>query len=128
MALPASLTCCRIGCGKPGSRTRRANNSRGAINKIAKVRPQFSYNFLVVARTSPEVIQAFAALVRSEIQDEHVDLLRAALTFARIEDPKIDVESYVRRVEELSRRVAARIQDLDDPAQSIAALNEVLFQ
>ena len=55
------------------------------------------------------MIQAFAALVRSEIQDEIVDLLRAALTFARIEDPEVDVESYVRRVEELSRRVAARI-------------------
>ncbi len=82
----------------------------------------------MVARTSPEVIQAFAALVRSEIQDEHVDLLRAALTFARIEDPRVDVESYVRQVEELSRRVAARINDSDDPAQSIAALNEVLFK
>ena len=72
--------------------------------------------------------QAFAALVRSEIEDERVDLLRAALTFARIEDPQLDLEHYVRRVEELARRVASRIQDLDDPAQVIAALNEVLFQ
>ncbi len=72
--------------------------------------------------------QAFAALVRSEIEDERVDLLRAALTFARIEDPQLDLEHYMHRVEELARRVAARIQDLDDPAQVIAALNEVLFQ
>jgi regulator of sirC expression with transglutaminase-like and TPR domain len=74
------------------------------------------------------VTQAFAALVRSEIEDERVDLLRAALTFARIEDPQLDLEHYMHRVEELARRVAARIQDLDDPAQVIAALNEVLFQ
>jgi regulator of sirC expression with transglutaminase-like and TPR domain len=82
----------------------------------------------VVSRASFDVTQAFAALVRSEIEDERVDLLRAALTFARIEDPQLDLEHYVRRVEELARRVASRIQDLDDPAQVIAALNEVLFQ
>jgi regulator of sirC expression with transglutaminase-like and TPR domain len=82
----------------------------------------------VVSRASSDVTQAFAALVRSEIEDERVDLLRAALTFARIEDPQLDLEHYMHRVEELARRVAARVQDLDDPAQVIAALNEVLFQ
>ncbi len=82
----------------------------------------------MVSRASSDVTQAFAALVRSEIEDERVDLLRAALTFARIEDPQLDLEHYMHRVEELARRVAARIQDLDDPAQVIAALNEVLFQ
>ena len=82
----------------------------------------------MAAKASPDVIHAFAALVRSEIDDERVDLLRAALTFARIENPRLDIEQYVRRVEELSRRAAAKVQDLDDPAQIIAALNEVLFQ
>jgi hypothetical protein len=37
----------------------------------------------MAARASPDVIQSFAALVRSEIEDERVDLLRSALTFAR---------------------------------------------
>lgn len=74
------------------------------------------------------MVQAFAALVRSEIEDERLDLLRAALTYARIEDPQLDIEHYVQRVEEFARRAQARIQDLDDPAQVIAALNEVLFQ
>jgi regulator of sirC expression with transglutaminase-like and TPR domain len=82
----------------------------------------------VITGASADIIQAFAALVRSEIEDERVDLLRAALTFARIEDPALDIEHYVRRMDELARRVAAKIQDLDDPAQIIAALNEVLFQ
>ena len=82
----------------------------------------------MAANATPEVIQAFAALVRSEIEDERVDLLRAALTFARIEDLQLDIERYVRQVEELSRRAAAKVQDLDDPAQIIAALNEVLFK
>lgn len=67
-------------------------------------------------------------LVRADIEDERIDLLRAALTFARIEDPKLDIEHYVRRVDALAKRVAAKIQDPDDPVQMIAALNEVLFQ
>jgi regulator of sirC expression with transglutaminase-like and TPR domain len=82
----------------------------------------------VISGASSDLIQAFAALVRSEIEDERVDLLRAALTFARIEDPQLDVEQYVRQVEELSHRVAARVQDLDEPTHVIAALNQVLFE
>ncbi|MGZ4888763.1 MAG: SirB1 family protein [Candidatus Angelobacter sp.] len=77
---------------------------------------------------SSDIIQAFAVLVRSEIEDERVDLLRAALTFARVEDPQLDIEHYVRRVDELAARVSKKIHDLDDPAQIIAALNDVLFQ
>jgi len=82
----------------------------------------------VTTGASADVIQAFAALVRTEIEDERVDLLRAALTFARIEDPQLDLEHYVKLVEDLARRVAARIQDLDDPSQIIAATNDVLFK
>jgi regulator of sirC expression with transglutaminase-like and TPR domain len=77
---------------------------------------------------SPQVMEAFAALVRSEIEDERIDLVRAALTFARIEYPELDIELYVRRLEELASRVASRIPETGDPAQSVAALNHVLFQ
>ncbi|HEX9256469.1 MAG TPA: hypothetical protein VF938_13035 [Candidatus Angelobacter sp.] len=56
----------------------------------------------MVTGASSEIIQAFAALVRSEIEDERVELVRAALTFARIEDPQLDIEHYVRRTEELA--------------------------
>ena len=82
----------------------------------------------MVTGAGSEIIQAFAALVRSEIEDERVDILRAALTFARIEDPQLDIERYVRRIQELARRVAAKIQDPDDPVQIVAALNDVLFR
>jgi regulator of sirC expression with transglutaminase-like and TPR domain len=82
----------------------------------------------VIIGTSSDIIQAFAALVRSEIDDERVDLLRAALTFARVEDPQLDIERYVRHVDQLGVRVAQKIQDPDDPPQIIAALNGVLFQ
>jgi regulator of sirC expression with transglutaminase-like and TPR domain len=82
----------------------------------------------VITWASSDILQAFAASVRSEIEDERVDLLRAALTFARVEDPQLDIEDYVRRVDELAARVAERIHDPDDPAQIIAGLNDVLFQ
>ncbi len=82
----------------------------------------------MITGASSDIIQAFAALVRSEIEDERVDLLRAALTFARVEDPGLDIEHYVRRVDELAARVPKKIQDPDDPAQIIAALNGVLFR
>ncbi|HZI55309.1 MAG TPA: hypothetical protein VFF39_00970, partial [Verrucomicrobiae bacterium] len=61
----------------------------------------------MVIGASSDIIQAFAALVRSDIEDERIDLLRAALTFARIEDPQLDIEHYVRRVDALAKRVAA---------------------
>lgn len=82
----------------------------------------------MITGASSDIIQAFAALVRSEIDDERIDLLRAALTFARVEDPQLDIEHYVRRVDELATRVAEQIQEPDDPGQIIAALNHVLFQ
>jgi regulator of sirC expression with transglutaminase-like and TPR domain len=87
----------------------------------------FGYNFYVAIGASSDIIQAFTSLVRSEVEDERIDLLRAALTFARMEEPRLDVEHYVRRVDALAKRVAAKIQDPDDPQQMIAALNEVLF-
>lgn len=77
---------------------------------------------------SPEIIHAFAGFVRPEIADERLDILRAALTFARIEYPQLDIEAYVERVEHLAARVSAKVRETGDPVQSIAALNEVLFQ
>jgi regulator of sirC expression with transglutaminase-like and TPR domain len=82
----------------------------------------------VITGATSDIIQAFAALVRSEIEDERVDLLRSALTFARIEDPQLDIEHYVRHVDGLGARVAEKISDPDEPAEVIAALNDVLFR
>jgi regulator of sirC expression with transglutaminase-like and TPR domain len=82
----------------------------------------------VITGASSDVIQAFAALVRSEIEDERVDILRAALTFSRIDNPALDIERYAHRVDELAVRVAAKIDDPDDPIEVIAALNDVLFR
>jgi len=82
----------------------------------------------MITGANADVIQAFATLVRSEIEDERVDILRAALTLSRIHEPALDMERYVRRVDELAARVAAKIDDPDDPVQMIAAMNDVLFR
>lgn len=82
----------------------------------------------MITGASSDVIQAFATLVRSEIEDESVDILRAALTLSRIHEPFLDMERYVHRVDELAARVAVKIDDPDDPVQIIAAMNDVLFR
>src|ERR1700676_769445 len=73
------------------------------------------------------ISEAFAALVGPQVGDEDIDLVRAALTIARTEYPDLDIESYIARIDELARRTAARISDVGDAAETIAALNHTLF-
>ena len=77
--------------------------------------------------TPPELIDAFSAFVGPEIEDEQIDLTRAALVIARTEYPSFDIEAYAGRIDELGERVGARIGDLRPP-HTIAALNHVLFE
>jgi regulator of sirC expression with transglutaminase-like and TPR domain len=73
------------------------------------------------------VAEAFAALVGPKLQDEEIDLLRAALTIARTEYPGLDIESYVARVDRFARQAEARITEVGDVRETITALNHVLF-
>jgi regulator of sirC expression with transglutaminase-like and TPR domain len=82
----------------------------------------------MAVQASSEILQAFASQVQSGIEDERIDLLRAALAFSRIEYPQLDPEPYVHQVEQFARRVSERIDDPDEPAVCIAAMNQVLFQ
>src|ERR1700688_1247667 len=74
------------------------------------------------------IAEAFAALVGPQVGDEDIDLLRAALTIARTEYSDLDIESYVARIDELAHMAEARISDVGDAAQTIAALNRALFE
>jgi regulator of sirC expression with transglutaminase-like and TPR domain len=75
---------------------------------------------------SAELLDAFTALVNSDVEDEDIDLTRAALLIARTEYPDLDTESYAARLDQLAGRVSALISGLDSQ-QTIAALNRVLF-
>lgn len=72
--------------------------------------------------------ETFASLVGQEVQDEKIDLVRAALTIARTEYPDLDCDAYVARVDELARLAEARISEVGEVQQTIAALNRVLFE
>jgi regulator of sirC expression with transglutaminase-like and TPR domain len=74
------------------------------------------------------VIEEFAALVAPEIADEKIDLLRAALTFARPEYPALDESRYLELIDEYAERVRSRRGESEDPAHTIASINVVLFQ
>ncbi len=76
--------------------------------------------------TAPaELLETFAAFVDPKIEDEQIDLIRAALAIARTEYPSLAIEEYAERVEDLVRRVSARTCDANQPP--LAALNSVLF-
>ena len=79
-------------------------------------------------RGAGEIADAFAGLVGQDIDDERIDLLRAALTVARTEYPSLDLDSYAARVDALAEHVGRRVRDVGDTAQTIYALNTVLFQ
>src|SRR6202049_4823358 len=73
------------------------------------------------------IAEPFAALVGPQVGDEDIDLVRAGLTIARTEYPDLETESYVARIDELARMAEARISDVGDAVQTIAALNHTLF-
>ena len=72
-------------------------------------------------------VEAFADLVRSDILDENIDLLRAALTIACSEYPDLDIRNYMNRVDALASKVRGQMPDDGSIAETIAALNRVLF-
>jgi regulator of sirC expression with transglutaminase-like and TPR domain len=74
-----------------------------------------------------ELIETFSVFVAPEIEDEKIDLIRAALAIARTEYPNLDIEMYAARMEQLARRVAALVPN-PEPQLARAALNRLLFE
>lgn len=70
----------------------------------------------------------FSALVRQDIDEDRISLERAALTIARMEHPDLDVEHYIRVLDQLALRVEKLLPLAPDPEECISALNLVLFQ
>jgi regulator of sirC expression with transglutaminase-like and TPR domain len=83
---------------------------------------------VVQDKTGSDLRDVFAALVGRRVEDERIDLARAALTIARTEYPTLEVDTYLERIVALSDRVRARISEWGEPAHTIPALNAVLFE
>lgn len=60
--------------------------------------------------------------------DKSLDLLRASLLISRLDNPELDIESYVRDVERHARRAADGLAADADGAARFAALNRYLFE
>jgi regulator of sirC expression with transglutaminase-like and TPR domain len=68
---------------------------------------------------------AFAALV--ERDDEQIDLARAALLFAAVEYPDLDVGAYLARLDRLAAELRPRVSPEESPGRVVAAIDEYLF-
>jgi regulator of sirC expression with transglutaminase-like and TPR domain len=73
----------------------------------------------------PAARRQFADLMAGP--DDQVDLAQAALLIACEEYPDLDVERYLRRVDDLARVVTARLDDDRGPLSAVRALNGLLF-
>jgi regulator of sirC expression with transglutaminase-like and TPR domain len=73
------------------------------------------------------ILEAFTALVRADVEDDRIDLLRAALTIARTEYPDLDIRNYVNRVEALASKVRLQISADSPVVEMINTLNRVIF-
>lgn len=74
------------------------------------------------------VLDEFVALVSPEIADENIDVLRAALTYARSEYPALDVEQYVARVDLLASRIRSVLPAEAGAHEILNIINRVLFE
>ncbi len=75
----------------------------------------------------PGIAEAFGAVVGPDVDDERIDLTRAALIIARTEYPELDLNPYIARIAGMAARVRERVPEIGDPGETIAALNTVLF-
>lgn len=60
--------------------------------------------------------------------DRDVDLLRAALLIARLDNEEIDVEAYLEEVARMADEIRGRLKKGADEQDKIAALNKYLFE
>jgi regulator of sirC expression with transglutaminase-like and TPR domain len=81
----------------------------------------------VTYTSSPRLIDSLATLAGPDIEDEKIDLTRAALAIARTEYPDLDLESYAARIDDLAIRTSTVVAPDLNPQQTIGTLNRVLF-
>ena len=78
-------------------------------------------------KSAAGIAETFTTVVGRQVDDERIPLARAALIIARTEYPSLDIEHYLRRLDEMAERVRRLQGDLPDASETIAALNQVLF-
>ncbi len=74
------------------------------------------------ARTLAEFRQAV------EDDDDQIDLMRAALLIAKLDNAEVDVDAYLRDVDKLAKRIEAKFAADADEMEKLATLHRVLFE
>ncbi len=77
---------------------------------------------------SDSALRHFAALVEPAREDESIPLAVAALAIARMEYPDLDADPYLARLDDMAQQVRTRMRKNPTARESIALLNQVLFQ
>lgn len=60
--------------------------------------------------------------------EQEVDLLRACLLLAWLDNPEVDVAAYAEEVDRMAEEIRSRIKKDADPANRLQALNDYLFK
>ncbi|MGI8980029.1 MAG: tetratricopeptide repeat protein [Pirellulaceae bacterium] len=63
-----------------------------------------------------------------EARDGKIDLFRAALTLARLDEEEVDVEAYTKQLERMAGEVKAKLPADANEAKKLATLNDYLFK
>lgn len=63
----------------------------------------------------------------AELPDQDMDLVEGALLIAAEDDPKIQVQDHIGRIEELASLVRPRIQSLKNNSHCVIVLNQFLY-
>lgn len=77
--------------------------------------------------TLADVVRDFAAQV-NEVEDERIDLARAALTISRSEYPGLDPAPYLAQLDDFAARVRRRLAPYSNTQEILRAINGVLFE
>ena len=79
---------------------------------------------------TPETLSATDARFREIIErpDSAIDLAEAALLIARVAYPDLDVQCYLRRIDDLARHLRARVAEDAPAGDLIVGLNRFLFE
>jgi len=79
---------------------------------------------------TPETLSATDARFREIIErpDSEIDLAEAALLIARVAYPDLDVQCYLRRIDDLARHLRARVAEDAPAGDLIVGLNRFLFE
>lgn len=72
------------------------------------------------------IFREFKALLAQP--DDELELDRGALLIAKAFQPELDIETYLHRLDLMAEHAAVRLRDIIGSRQSIAALNQYLFE